>query len=962
MSWRILLVLFLAVINGLGQEIPYTVADNPWNDELGNQRAKVRALAGADAVRVHLPWRRHDAGALAGPIAVFAAPDGPQVRDVFVVSRSSESADLVFAPVKDVSEYFVYTMPHAPAPTRRNSPPTAPAWQELTTDPGWAAKVRERAGELAPATVIAFEARTQFDSFYPMEVAATAEELHGLRERYPAQPYLLFPEDRRHSIRMLDRVPLRWIQRGSSDELAGAAMRGEFFVWQVGVYAQEGLTTGSRPIRVVAEPLRGPGGVTATVRCLNRNPMIAPGMVAPLWFGAEIPLKTAPGMVEGSITIQPEGAGIQSVKIRLQVGADHLRDGGVDDPARLSRLKWLDSAIGTGDVITKPYTPLQVTGTSVACLGRTVRFGPGGLPDSVKAGATELLAKPVTLTLWKSGAALTLTPKPSRVVSQSAATVVLESESSGGPVTVRTRATMEFDGGVAFDVSVASSQESELSEVALEMAMPQSRAPLIAGMGLKGGYRPKEWAWKFGERPGKWAEQGSSLEYFIWLGDADGGLYLKLKSPRDDWEASADSGVELKEEGRNVMLRARGGARKLEAGTTLHYNFRLLPTPVKPLPADPLAVRYAHDYRPIDEVAATGANVLNIHHATPPNLWINYPFLNLDLLGPYVQEAHRAGLKLKIYYTIRELTTRLPELWAFRSFGDEIYRVGGVQGHGQASLDYWLREHLVSGYAAAWVTRVPGGEIDAAIRTRPVSRLNNFYVEGLKWLLENVQIDGLYLDEIGYPREMMQRVRRVMDSARPGSLIDLHGNREWWSCNSPVGYYMEHLPYIDQVWFGEEFNPDWEPEFWLVEMSGIPFGLFGEMLQNPNPWRGMLFGMTAREHYSGPSPSPLWKLWTESGMSSSRMLGWWRKDCPVKTGRADVPATVYRGKGKSLIAVASWSRNPAKVKLKIDWKALGLTPRKLSAPGLEGFQPAAQYGPDDEIPVAPGKGLLLEVR
>lgn len=26
-------------------------------------------------------------------------------------------------------------------------------------------------------------------------------------------------------------------------------------------------------------------------------------------------------------------------------------------------------------------------------------------------------------------------------------------------------------------------------------------------------------------------------------------------------------------------------------------------------------------------------------------------------------------------------------------------------------------------------------------------------------------------------------------------MIDLHGNRDWWSCNSPIGYYMEHLPY-----------------------------------------------------------------------------------------------------------------------------------------------------------------------
>ena len=32
----------------------------------------------------------------------------------------------------------------------------------------------------------------------------------------------------------------------------------------------------------------------------------------------------------------------------------------------------------------------------------------------------------------------------------------------------------------------------------------------------------------------------------------------------------------------------------------------------------------------------------------------------------------------------------------------------------------------------------------------------------------------LYLDGIGYDREIMKRVRKVMDRARPGCLIDFH--------------------------------------------------------------------------------------------------------------------------------------------------------------------------------------------
>jgi hypothetical protein len=59
-------------------------------------------------------------------------------------------------------------------------------------------------------------------------------------------------------------------------------------------------------------------------------------------------------------------------------------------------------------------------------------------------------------------------------------------------------------------------------------------------------------------------------------------------------------------------------------------------------------------------------------------------------------------------------------------------------------------------------------------------------------------------------------------------------------------------------------------------MSGIPFGLSSDMLQNPNPWRGMLFGMTARAFYGGgaQSPTPIWKLWDQFGVQDATMIGW----------------------------------------------------------------------------------------
>jgi hypothetical protein len=146
-----------------------------------------------------------------------------------------------------------------------------------------------------------------------------------------------------------------------------------------------------------------------------------------------------------------------------------------------------------------------------------------------------------------------------------------------------------------------------------------------------------------------------------------------------------------------------------------------------------------------------------------------------------------------------------------------------------------------------------------------------------------------------------------------------------------------------------------------VEMSGIPYGLTGEMLQDGgNRWRGMLYGMTTRLSWSG-DPRPLWKVWNEFGIDKSRMIGYWDPACPVKTGRRDIPATAYVRDGKTLVSVASWAAKKETVTLQVDWKSLGLDPAKTAciAPAIQDFQPAAKFPDAAAIPIDPGRGWLL---
>jgi len=407
------------------------------------------------------------------------------------------------------------------------------------------------------------------------------------------------------------------------------------------------------------------------------------------------------------------------------------------------------------------------------------------------------------------------------------------------------------------------------------------------------------------------------------------------------------------------MLQSTSGARELQAGEVLNFCFAFLITPFKALDTDAQwNTRYYHRYEPLADIARTGANTINVHHATPINPYINYPFFRPGQMKAYVDSAHALGLKVKIYYTVRELANRSPELFALRSLGDEILFPGPGGGFS------WLQEHLDSNYIAAWF--VPDLK-DAAVINSGVSRWHNFYIEGLHWLVKNVGIDGLYIDDVAFDRTTMKRVRKVLDRLRPGALIDLHSANQFnvrdGFANS-ANLYLEHFPYLNRLWFGEYFDYGSSPDFWLIETSGLPFGLMGEMLEKGgNPWRGMVFGMTSRLPWAG-DPRPVWKALDDFGIAGSRMVPYFSPNCPVRSDHDSVLATVYRKEGKALIALASWSPTPLEVQLLIDWGALGIDARraKIVAPAVKDFQDAATFAVGDRIPVAPAKGWLLVVQ
>jgi len=979
--------------------VAYGVAK--WANGLGSHRVVVQVDVSGEAVWVEIPWRRRDGQPEQKAVLIFDAATGKQVANAVVVSVTAARGEIVFQPTSGAGKYYVYYLPTS-QPGTGYFPQAAYARPQDTADKAWRARLGLTEEDLKKgdwrklprAQLVAFQTVHEYDKFTAMERSASPEEVAQLLAANPQADYLVFPEDRERPIRMRDYLPRRWIDAGPRDVLEGKACRGELYTFQIGMFAVrqkiEDLTitiedlrpksSAAHPIPTSAIRCFNQGGIDSNGQAFQKTIAVESGKVGALWFGIQIPADAEPGWYDGAIHVAPQGEPGTRVALRLEIDNTVLADAGDSQPWRHSRLRWLDSTIGADDQPVAPFTPLVAEGTTIRCMGRDVQLEATGLPGCIRsyfaaemtrlvAEGRPLLAGPMRFVAeLPDGTASAFTGERVEFLKRTAGHVVWRSTSHSGPLRLSCQGDMEFDGHLTFSMELTAERATVVNDLRLEIPLRGDVARYLMGMGRPGGLRPAEHTWHWDRK---------NNQDSIWLGDVNAGLrcqlfgdnyrrplinihyrHLPLNLP-PAWHNEGRGGCSIREEpdGR-VVLRATSGSRTVVPDQPLHFNFALLVTPLKPLDTDGhWASRYYHAYHSPDQVVQAGANVVNIHHGNDINPYINYPFLRVDKLKQYVDQAHTKGLKVKIYYTTRELSNHTAELFALRSLGDEVVVPGPGGGH------TWLQEHLDPPYVPGWHT--PGVR-DVAFITTPDSRWHNYYLEGLDWLIRNVGIDGLYIDDVAYDRRVMQRARKILDRSRPGAEIDLHS---WNHFNDRAGHacclnlYMEHLPYIDRVWIGEGRDYNTPPDYWLIEISGIPFGVMGEMLQGGgNPWRGMVYGMTSRLPYMA-DPRPIWKVWDEFGMQGSQMIGYWVPNSPVQTDHPAVLATVYQKPGKALVAIASWAREKVSCRLTIDFAKLGLDAAhaRLHGPEVPGFQPPATFQPTDAIAIEPGRGWMLMI-
>lgn len=848
----------------------------------------------------------------------------------------------------------------------------------------------------------------------PMLTLLDGEALAGVLQRHQREVAIVFTEGREFPIRHVHGLPTRWLPQTELPRaaFAGEARPGEFYVFQLGVYALR--ETGPLAVRFsdltgTDGAIPGPaftclslGGTDHRGRPFVKEITVERGRLQALWIGVAVP-RTAQGMFRGTAQVRVAPDVEVPVDLGLQVAGVPLTDHGDSVAKNLSRLRWLDSTVGSEPTLTPPFTAVRAEGRVIQVLGRELTLGENGLPARITSHFTpantrieptwrELLAQPAAFIVETSHGVVSWQSEFGQLQrTDLEASWTARSVADG--LRLETTGRLDYTGSGEVQVRLVAEREIALTDARLEVVFRDDAARYFMGLNHPGGRRPAEVRWKW---------DVSKRQDCFWLGEVNAGLMLRFKDadylrppvniyyafrplrlPKS-WGNEGRGGVDiLPGEGERVTARAYGGPRTLKPGAALDFICELYVTPFRPLDTEKQwAVRFTHvggmDRRVVDDAVATadarhGPNVVNVHHASFYAPYINYPYSD-DSFAAFrelVKRAHAKDVKLRVYYTTREITQNMAELFPLHAFNGEVI----LPGPGPAARTLlhpkgphaWLTENLRGDFVPAWEAQVgaPYADLDLSVITTPDSRWSNFYLEGLRWLVEKSDLDGMYIDDTALDATSLRRARRILDS-RPGRLMDLHS---WNHFNAWAGFannltiYMEILPYLDRLWLGEGFEANAAaPDFWLVEMSGLPFGLMSEMLDGANPWRGMVFGETARHPWSG-DPRGLWKGWDEYGLQGTEFLPFFVADNPVRTGQPDVLATVYRRPGRSFVALGSWAPDERRVTLAFDWKRLGLDPARtmLYAPAIAGMQDERRWRPEESIPVAAKRGWFLIV-
>ncbi len=663
---------------------------------------------------------------------------------------------------------------------------------------------------------------------------------------------------------------------------------------------------------------------------------------------------------------------------------------GYNDLWRLSRLNWLNSSLAIDETLVKPFVSPALSDDCLAILGREISLGDNGLPQQVYSKFDEavqlcsdvqkkLFAKPAEFVIGDyslNGGQTESTAYNNRIENR---TVCTDDNMDTEILSV-----LRYDGQMEYSVKITPKRDFTVSDASLNFYINKDCTRLMHGLGHRASAAEN--------LSFKWDNDKQQDSVFI--GAVNCGMRVKFKAenyrrplinifyknlplnvPVTTWDNNGRGGIGVRVKNCYTNICAYTGEFEFKKGEIRTFNVELHFTPFKQIDyKKTFGVRYSHsndlrdEYKEIDRATKNGLNYVTFHQGNMIMPFINYPFYEVDRLKKAVSYAREKGIGIKLYYTEREHSNHMAETFVYKALGDEIIlRKQGVSHSWQKEKPQWLVDNFGADIIPGWFVKYKHGKYkndhDISFIVRPDTRLDNYYIEGLNWLVENVGIKGIYIDDTSLDRTTLERAKKILD--KTDGLIDMH----MWNHEEPragdvscLNLYAELLPFLDSIWLGEGFfYKKYSPEYMLCEVSGIPYGVTGQMLEGGGDfYAGMLYGMNNRFGWGYTNAVQMYRVWDDFAISDSRMLGYWHSENPVKTDNENVLATVYLKENKALICLYNFSDKREGFSIKIDNKLMGFYPASSKEVKFNRSRQKA-FDMNKTVTLGKRKGIIIKV-
>ncbi len=648
------------------------------------------------------------------------------------------------------------------------------------------------------------------------------------------------------------------------------------------------------------------------------------------------------------------------LEIQLNILSTPVQNCGYNDLWRLSRLNWLNSNLYMDDRLVSPYTSPEIHSNTISVLGREIETEQNGLPAQIYSKFNEgiEIEESVQKRLFHHPSAFKINGRnlPQGTVNHTIYNNRIESitECENDDYSATVSSITRYEGYIEYSVKITPKRDFKSDNVLLDFYVRNDCSSLFHGLGHR--------ASKAENLSFKWDNQKQQDSIFI--GAVNCGMRLKLKAenyirplinifyknlplrtPVETWDNYGRGGITVHRQQDYVQISVYTGEFEFKKNETRDFLFELHITPLKPIDyKKAFSVRYCHNSKlkneieEIDTAHKNGLTHVIFHQGNRIMPFINYPFYEVDRLKNAVRYAKEKGIGIKLYYTEREHSNHMAEVFAYKALGDEIIlRKKGVSHSWQKEKPQWLVDNFGEDIIPGWFVKYKHGKYkndhDISFIVRPDTRLDNYYIEGLNWLVENIGIKGIYIDDTSLDRTTLERAKKVL--SKIDGLIDMHmWNHEEVRAGdvSCMNLYTELIPFLDSVWLGEGFfYKKYSPEYMLAEVSGIPYGVTGQMLEGGGDlYLGMLYGMNNRYGWHYRNAVWMYKIWDDFGISDSRMLGYWHSKNPVSTDNPNVLSTVYLKDNEALLCLYNFNDKSESFKLNVDERLLGFNPKTYS--------------------------------